>query len=446
MRPTLIASTAKPESVHEDYVPKDSYISPDYVRLEKQKLWPRVWQIACREEELPNVGNYVVYEVAGESIAVIRSPVGIKAFYNVCQHRGRKLLDNAFGQTPHFHCRFHGWRWGLEGQIEHVLDEQDWKGSLCNVDLNLKAPQVDTWGGFVWINMDLDAEPLRTYLEPAINFLDPYDFASMRFRWYKTFRIRCNWKVALEAFNEGYHVAATHPQLLPYYDDINTSVAHGKHSMFHYWEARPMGQPSARLNKPLLDDTREAVRKYVTMMDRELNAILSDRMGQVAGRLVTDLPEGTKDFDTLAALMQFTEEAAQVSGAGWPDISLEQVAAAGTDWHLFPNTITLMFPDAAIWYRARPYGDNPDECLFDVWSLQRFAPGSEPKLKREYYDDWRSCENLGQILDQDFSNMESVQQGMHSRGFAAARTNPKQEVAISNTHRVLYEYLFGKDQ
>jgi phenylpropionate dioxygenase-like ring-hydroxylating dioxygenase large terminal subunit len=430
----------RPAAVRSDYVPKESYISADYVRLEKQRLWPKVWQIACREEELPRNGSFVTFEIAGESIIVVRTPEGIRAYYNVCQHRGRRLLEGE-GQVAKIQCRFHGWRWSLDGRIEHVLDRDDWKGALCDDELHLKAPQVDTWGGFVWINMDPAAGTLRSYLAPAIDYLDPYDFGAMRYRWYKTFRLRCNWKVAMEAFNEGYHVAATHPQLLPYYDDVNTSVAHGKHAMFHYREARPMGQPSARLNRPLLDDTREAVHKYVTMMDRELNAIVSDRMGQVSSRLVSELQPGTKDFDTLAALMQFTYEAATATGAGWPAISAEQVMAAGTDWHLFPNAITLMFPDAAIWYRARPSGDDPNACLFDVWSLQRYAPGAEPKLRREFYQDWRSCETLGQVLEQDFGNMEQVQAGMHSRGFTAARPNPKQEIAVSNYHRVLHEYL-----
>ena len=421
-------------------VSKDVYVSGEYAALEKERLWPRVWQIACREEELPQKGSYLVYEVAGESILVLRTAEGIRAFYNVCQHRGRRLLESS-GQVSLIRCGFHGWQWTLDGKIDRVLDPQDWNGSLRMDELHLKPVHVDTWGGFVWINMDPQAEPLRRYLSPAIEFLDPFDFGAMRYRWYKTFALRCNWKVALEAFNEGYHVAATHPQLLPYYDDINTSIAYGKHAMFHYLEARPMGQPSARLNRPLLDDTRESVHKYVVMMDRELNAIVSDRMGQSSSRLLKDLPEGTKDFDTLMALMQYTHEVAMASGAGWPNISAKQVAAAGTDWHLFPNAITLMFPDAALWYRARPNGDDPNACLFDVWSLQRFAPGTEPKLTREFYANWRECRYLGQILSQDFSNMEEVQAGMHSRGFSKPVINPKQEAAIANHQRVLREYL-----
>ncbi|MFT3754448.1 MAG: SRPBCC family protein [Pseudoxanthomonas sp.] len=426
------------------FVTKDSYLLPEYAKLEKERLWPRVWQIACREEELPRVGSYVTFEVAGESILVIRTSKdvgGINAFYNVCQHRGRKLLEGC-GETNNIYCRYHGWRWSLEGKIEHIQDREDWEGGLKDEELHLKKPLVDTWGGFVWINMDNAAEPLHDYLQPALGFLDPYEFEKMRYRWSKSFVLNCNWKVALEGFNEGYHVAATHPQLLPYFDDMTRAVVHGKHAMFHYNESKPYGQPSRRLNRPPLDDTRESVFKYMTMMDRELNAIISDNMAKIAApRLIKDLPPGTKDYDTLMGLMQFTAEADIATGAGWPTITAEQMAGAGTDWHLFPNAITLMLPDGAIWYRARPYGDDPDYCQFDVMSLQRFPPGQEPKVEREFYQDWRDCKQLGQILTQDFSNFEQVQAGMKSRGFVGSLTNPKQETPVSNYHRVLHEYL-----
>lgn len=148
----------------------------------------------------------------------------------------------------------------------------------------------------------------------------------------------------------------------------------------------------------------------------------------------------------LGKAMEFQREAALADGAGWPDISFEQMAKAGTDWHVFPNLVFLMYPDGALFYRARPDGDNPDSCIFDIWSLKRYAPGKEPALNREFYygvDDWKTdtVANFGLILSQDFVNMGQVQQGMKSRGFAGARTNPLQETSISNFHRVLHEYV-----
>jgi hypothetical protein len=94
-----------------------------------------------------------------------------------------------------------------------------------------------------------------------------------------------------------------------------------------------------------------------------------------------------------------------------------------------------------LWYRARPDGTNPESCLFDVWSLVRYAPGGEPPLKREFYDNWQDHENWGLVLTQDFRNIEEVQRGMAVRSFRGGRTNPVQEVAVSHFERTVREYL-----
>jgi hypothetical protein len=117
--------------------------------------------------------------------------------------------------------------------------------------------------------------------------------------------------------------------------------------------------------------------------------------------------------------------------------------AAGLDWHIFPHLIILPYLDGALAYRARPNGLDPDSCVYDIWSLARYAPGQEPPIRREIFDDYRDHDGWGRILAQDFSNMEAVQRGMHSRGFKGSRTNPEQESAVSNFHRSLREFVGG---
>src|SRR3974377_263595 len=93
--------------VRRDFVPAADY-SEEFYRLEMERVWPRAWQIACREEEIPSVGNYVNYEIGHESILIVRSaPGSIKAFYNVCPHRGRRLRDDARGTLRKFFCGYH---------------------------------------------------------------------------------------------------------------------------------------------------------------------------------------------------------------------------------------------------------------------------------------------------------------------------------------------------
>jgi phenylpropionate dioxygenase-like ring-hydroxylating dioxygenase large terminal subunit len=438
------------ESVRGDFVPKTDYLSREFLGLENEMLWPRVWQVVCRNEELPAVGDYVVYDIADESILVVRVAADrIKAYYNVCQHRGRQLRDGGCGHAQAFQCRFHGWRWKLDGSLDRVVDRHDWEGcaSFSDGDLRLKEVRVDQWGGWVFVNMDSAAAPLGEYLAPVQEYLDPFEFHKMRYRWYKTVVLPCNWKVALEAFNEGYHVAATHPQLLETIgDDVTTAHLFGKHGMFAYQGTeRPYGAPSARTGKPVPPDLRPGIVSFFAELERTLKAIYSPRAAEAVARLLSEVPADAAPAEIFARLMAFQKEAAVASGAGWPEISIEQLMRAGTNWHLFPNYVVLMAPDGAITYRARPNGGDPDSCLFDIWSLVRYAPGAEPVLKREFYADCYADteKNFGRILAQDIHNMGRVQKGMKSRGFAGARTNPKQEASVSNFHRVLHQHLFG---
>ncbi|NKI15983.1 Rieske 2Fe-2S domain-containing protein [Spongiibacter sp. KMU-166] len=438
--------------VREDFVPKDVYLSEKFARLEKEYLWPKVWQVVCREEEIPRVGDYVTYEVLDESFVIVRTDAEtIKAYHNVCQHRGRRLVEGC-GRKARLRCRFHGWTWNLDGSLAEVLDRSDWDGceDMSDADLALKEPLIDFWQGFVFINMDSNAEPLEKYLDPVPSYCDGFEFSKMRFHWSKSVRLPCNWKVALEAFNEGYHVAATHPQLLDTVgDDRTVSFAFNKHGMFGYFEGtRPLGTPSPRTGKPVPDDIRPGLIQYIDQIDKTLNAIITHRDAAASRRLMTDASADDDPMELLGKLAGFMQEAAVADGAGWPDMSFEDVYKAGTDWHVFPNFVFLPYPDGALFYRSRPDGDNPDSCIYDIWALARFAPGAEPELKHEKFygkDDWREQDNFGLILTQDFQNMHNVQRGMKSSGFSGARTNPKQEKVLSNFHKVLIEnYLNGE--
>ncbi|TAL03665.1 MAG: aromatic ring-hydroxylating dioxygenase subunit alpha [Rhodospirillaceae bacterium] len=439
------------QQVRTDFVPVEHYTSPEFLRLEKERMWPRVWQVACREEELPNVGSYVTYNIMDESIVVVRvSEDVIKAYFNVCQHRGRRLTQGC-GQMSRFHCTFHAWQYNLDGSIARVLDRGDWAGcpDFGDADLSLKSVRVGTWAGWVFVNMDPDAEPLADYLAPVQRYLDPFELEKMRYRWYVSVKVPCNWKTGLEAFNEAYHVVGTHPQMLPTYgDDITRSRTFGRHGNFYYPGNPdcPLGAPSPRLNQPVPKDLRPNLIDYYDMINTTLRAIFSDRDAEAVRRLMTEVDASTPPGEMMMKMLDFQREAAVASGAGWPNISMQQLADAGTDWHVFPNLIMLPYPDGALAYRALPDANNPDHCIFEVYSLQRYAPGAEPKLERQYFhgpDDWRNFKSISIILQQDFDNMGEVQRGMRSRGFKGARTNPLQESTVSNFHRALCEYTDG---
>lgn len=440
------------DDIREDFIPKKGFLSPEFHRLEKERLWPKVWQIACREEELKKVGDFIVYEIADDSILVVRSAPGeLKAFYNVCQHRGRILMDQATGHSKFLFCKYHGWRWGLDGTLQKIQDEQDWQGcpTFSKQDLRLKEVKIDTWGGWVFVNMDPDAEPLRQFLSPVPEFLDCLEFEKWRYRWYKTVILPCNWKIALEGFNEAYHVAATHPQLLENQgDDFTVARTFGRHGMYYYPEdRRPPGSPASRLGRPVPEDIRPGFVAFYDQMDKTLAAMFTERAVRASRRLLDEVPDTADHMTVLTEFQRFHREEAAKDGADLPEISPAQYQAIGQNWHVFPNHVFLPLIDGSIAYRARPYGDDPNQCIFDAWSLERVAPGTERELVREFYEDWTvdTKERFGLILSQDFHNFGQVQKGMKCRGFDGSRTNPVQELEIPNMHRALYNYVFGPD-
>lgn len=428
-----------------DRVPVDAYISRDYVQLEKERLWPKVWQMACREEEIPHPGDFYTYDIADESITIVRKQDGVvAAYFNVCPHRGRRLTAGC-GRMGKFHCKYHGWQWTLEGKPTEIVDRQDWGDVLPNEDVTLHAVKVGTWGGWVFINMDPGSESLEEFLGEAKTLLDPYEIEHMRYAWRKRIIMPCNWKTAQEAFMEGYHVQTTHRQLLAYQDDYTYSKAYGKHAMFGYAPTALFGLPSPRIS-----DQKGDIRKGFYAFNQEIWDTLAATTTHemlAAGKRLMELPEDVDPFTMYGAFAQFHAEESAKSGRPHPPITGEQLMAAGTDWNIFPNLVFLQQPTNVLFYRARPYGDDPDRCIFEINVLERFAPGTEPKVTVEDGGDgrdgkWRDL-NWGLILEQDFQNMEEVQRGMKSQAFKAARPNPVQEVEISNFHATLLAYLHG---
>ena len=436
----------KPEPAAPVLIPAEAYISERYARAENDRLWAKVWQWACRLEEIPKVGDYVVYDILDESIIVTRATKDeIKAYYNVCLHRGRRLVDKAKGNTKRFHCPFHGWQWNLDGSNARVVDKHDWCGQLTDEKITLKPIRVDTWAGYVFINMDPDCEPLADYLEPAKSMLDPFEIDRMRFRWRKATIMPCNWKTALEAFNESYHLQTSHPQLLEWSDDLHWSKAWGKHSnsgMLPFPTNRFAGQGSKRITDEPREDIRHALAENQQHLVDTLDAFLSHSMVEAAQRLPIELPEGTPPLEVLQKMIEWTIEIDAKKGVSWPALTPQHMLDAGYDWHIFPNCLILAAPTYVLGYRTRPNGYDPDSCIFEAYAMDRAPDGVEPQQPEvEWSTDLTDEAFWGLILMQDIGNMPEVQKGMKSRGFQGARPNPVWEVAVSNFHRTLAEYM-----
>ncbi len=429
--------------------PVDAFLSEEYARAEKDLLWPKIWQMAGRLEDIPNVGDFLTYEICDESIIVVRTgPETLKAFYNVCPHRGRQLVntpDNTntvFGSKENFVCGFHGWTYDLEGKNTYVLDPEDWKGALTPERTCLTELHVDTWAGYVYINMDPDCEPLRDFLEPAAGLLDPFELGKMRYKWRQWAIYPCNWKTAIEAFMEPYHVSGTHSQLLKYGEYYAYSKAYGIHGVSGFDERDPSrkNSQSSSVTRAGKGDPRVSTYELMKENYETINySAATDTLINAASRLVDELPEGTPASEVMAHLMASAKADDAARGVIWPEITPEQMSEAGLAWSLFPNQTILQGVTFALCYRTRPYKDDPNQCIFESYALERYPEGEEPETEWVYAEP--TAEEWGLVLAQDFSNMEWVQKGMKSRGFRGTLPNPHQERKVTNFHRVLSRYM-----
>jgi phenylpropionate dioxygenase-like ring-hydroxylating dioxygenase large terminal subunit len=422
------------------HVPRERYYDREFFELEKEHLWPRVWQVACRLEEIPEPGDFVEYEICDDSIIVIRQPDrSVKAFHNACRHRATQLCKGTGrllgGQIV---CPFHGWRWNLDGTNSFVYGAEGFEPECLQTDdLRLRECLVDTWGGCAWINMDPDARPLKEALAPAYPLLDAVGVEDMRVWWWKETVVNANWKMAQEAFHEGYHVMATHPQLT-YGLGEDYPVDNTEYTAFENGHARFQsrsdpsqgGVAKGRGPDGFLDRSR-------TLWEGQ-DAMTLERDLQVFEGMRNKVPPG-EDFPTAAikALFDYAE------GAGIPlRTTPDGMRLWGGEIFLFPNFFFLPQYENALSYRVRPYNDDPDWCRFEVWSLTMYPEGQEPgraTLQGRYATD--DAENWGLIPRQDFSNMVRQQRGVHSRGFRESRLATEMEQAISNMHMELDRYL-----
>lgn len=427
----------------------DAFTNPEYAQQEGDKLWAKVWQHAGRVEEIPDVGSYITYDIMDDSIVIVRSsPDTIKAFFNVCSHRGRQLVDtpegahSAGGKKQNFVCGYHGWTYNLEGTCTKILDEDDWKGVLNDSCTKLNEIKVDTWGGWIWVNMDPDCEPLRDYLEPAASLLDQFEFEKMRFRWRQWVVFDCNWKTALEAFMEPYHVEGTHPQLCEYGDFYAWSKAQGLHGNDGFDSKDPNDTSAATTTVTRAGKGPDA-RKMIAQMQEEfwdtIGASTTPTLVNAAKRLVDELPEGTPAEEVHEHWYESAKRDDAARGVVWPTPDPDELAKAGLAWHVFPNMSFIPGLTFALGYRTRPYGNDPNKCIYESFALERFPEGEEPNPPWVHAEPTE--EKWKKVLAQDFSNMAAVQKGMRNRGFRGALPNPHQEQKITNFHRNLARYM-----
>jgi phenylpropionate dioxygenase-like ring-hydroxylating dioxygenase large terminal subunit len=418
-------------------IPQDRYFSHEWMEAERLHLWAKVWIWAAREEDIPEPGDFVRFEIGRESFIILRGEDGaVRAFFNVCPHRGNRVVSSetgSFGQG--ITCPFHNWRFGFDGALEHITDRETFRPEALCANLDLTEARCEIWEGFVFINMDSDAGPLTDHLGPLVEHARPYRLKDMRIMRRMQSVWESNWKIGVDGFNEAYHVHAIHPQILPVFNDYHAQI-----------DLYPNGMS-----------------RMVTKFAHESPRLSGGGEGVVNPALRAALAEVGLDPDAFAGRMEDVRPEVQrakraraerlgLDYSGFLDNQLTD------DWNydVFPNMQMGMHPEGISLLYFRPHPGDPRRHILDVIVMMHpqeesaIAPPAYMGLPdgwdvsgRERAEtqlvDWREG-GLGELFDQDASLFKHVQEGVESIGYRGGVLS-EQEQRIRHFHAELDRYM-----
>jgi carnitine monooxygenase subunit len=411
------------------------YFDEEFYKLECERLWPHVWQMACRLEQIPDLGDWTEYKILDKSVIVARTKQGVKAFHNACRHRGVPVADGHGNcQAQGFVCPFHGWRYNMDGENtfvygKHLFSERQ----LNKADLALKPCRVELWGGCAFINFDDGAPSFRESIGPVADRLEVHGSAKLRSEWWYATVLPANWKTAMEAFMEGYHVMRTHPQL-------QKSVPSLYNSMYGH-DTGGASQP-ANPNLTVRQNVQQQF-DHLELLSVGMAGMVHAKEVEIARQMLdVELPDDPEKAVPMWYAIVQDQITKQLRAKGEPVPDLSAVAVSDPVHaveFLFPHYFLLPFFSSMSSYRIRPLG--PESCLFELWSLTGAATGQGPKTPLEPISLPYDSQEFPPIPQQDYSNIPLQQKGLHAVGFEFMRLSKDIEGLISNYQRIIDGYL-----
>ncbi|MDP3673499.1 MAG: aromatic ring-hydroxylating dioxygenase subunit alpha [Novosphingobium sp.] len=420
-------------------VPAERYTSEEFAKLERERMWPYVWQFAAREEDISEAGDFVVFENAGRSYLISRQDDGsVKAHHNVCLHRGRKLrLED--GHADKFVCPFHGFAWNKDGSYDGNPCPWDFQ-HLTEDKMQLPEAEVGRWGGYIFLREEPGGPSLEEFLAPLPDHFKRWKHEECTTVIWVAKEVPANWKVTAEAFMESWHTVITHPQILAFTGDSNSAYwTWGDHVNVNLV---PFGVLSPHLD-PVGKSEQWIVDEFI-----KYNGRSSDNYDPSGDPYAIQVPEGLSARKALGEIMRksYAEQ------AGY---SLDHA----TDAELIDALVYNVFPNFAPWggfmpnivYRWRP-GKTPDTCLMEVRILARIKLGDPiPRGVPMHFlgpdEPWTAAPEiggLGAVFEQDMENLPFVQQGLHCSKNGLVNFGDYQEIRIRQFHRTLEKYLSGE--
>ena len=420
---TLTSSLDKSASLS-----KDRYISEDFMQSEWEGIWTKAWLFAGLESDLLEPGDFFIYDIGRESIVITRNNENeISAFYNVCQHRGNKIVTLESGSFSKVSCPYHGWTYGLDGTLEHVPDRELFKEGVPCEEKSLKPVKVSVWAGLVFINMDENSSSLETFLGSIVDQLKPYKFEKMNLVKHQTVSLlETNWKTVRDNFLEQYHVDFIHPQHASFVDCCDA-----ENDLWPFGHTRTMvTSPVVNPRYSTPDEPPEFMKDYL----KGLRLNPDDFHGKV--------PEIRK------AIQKQKRVIGDELGFDFSEFTDDQVSDV-LQYDIFPNIFMTIHPERLWIFGPKPHHSDPNKCSFTKWSFQipshqvrdeskelELLPGSsfyEQTGSRPEHDIFtredvvQGRKSLTVTIDQDIHYLNDMQAGMHSKGFDSATLSNDEE-------------------
>lgn len=415
---------------------KDCYFSREAMQQEWERLWPRAWLIAGVSSDAPEVGDYFLFDIGSEAIIVARTEAGLKAHYNVCPHRGSRLVRAERGSRARFICPFHSWKFDLEGKLLAITDRETFREEVICHEPGLTALACEEHAGIVFVSMRDDPPPLVAWLGLPEGYLEAYRIDQMKVVRHVRTEWAANWKVGVEAFYETYHLHAVHPETRGVMADLRVQCdlyANGASRMIV-----PIGQMTPRIADQ--DSLNDGLRMMLASVGLDPAAF-----------------EG-RAREVRPAIQQAKRARAAERGVDYSDFVDGQLTDSWATG-IFPNVQIGCHPEGVFLMRFLPHETDPERFWYDTMTL--IAPCDHPDYK---VPDWMGlpegtdtsgrvrplCEvytagqdgNLGMVLDQDAGLLPVVQRGMRSRGFKHQLWS-EQEQRLRHFHAELARYLDG---
>ncbi len=410
-------------------IPTRWYSDPALFPEEVENIWKKKWQMACRIEELHEVGDTFVYNVAGLSFVIVRaSETEIKGFWNSCLHRGVPLRSTSGPCGGKLQCPFHGFTWSMQGKSTMIPHAEEFP-QIDQENFSLPEIQVAVWKGFVFVNPDLEADSLEDHLGPIADgdVVWPYE-VEVSIHAAKEFS--GNWKAVQEAFMESYHVLTTHPQTIPFGSaehcaefGVSGNVSLG---------VLPIGLTSEYMNRT--PDHQEVVSKMFDVWDDEA----------VPPPFI--VPEGTEARDFIT---DFQRQMLRSKLGSVVDEKSQTEMVDVYNWAVFPNFHPFGLYNNPLFYTFRPHGADPEKTIMEVRLLKpvsadgQAGPAPERILLGED-EEFSSIEELGwfgAFISQDSSNMNNNIVGLRNSQTGILNLANKFESKIRHFYAVYEEAM-----